>query len=250
MHSSRKALAAGAASVALGAAALAFAPAAGAEPQTATPMCTTAQLTGSLGGSDAGAGQIYRDVVLTNHSSRTCHLSGYPGMSVLDAHGAQIGAAATHEPRSYGAVVLAPHASAVTTIHTTNRMTNDPNECRPQSTALRVYPPGNRGSLVIPAKLTICNNTFSVTPLVANGPQPSASASASSAPSGEPSAAASATPGSEVTATPSGAPDTGQAPTSGGGSAGMLAVGAGALLVVGGGASVALTRARRSRARG
>jgi hypothetical protein len=244
MRSSRKTLAAaayGAATVALGATALAFAPAADAAPQATTPMCTTAQLTGSLGAGDVGAGQIYRDVVLTNRSSATCHLTGFPGLSLLDAHGAQIGTPATHEDRPYSPVVLAPGASATTTIHTNNRMTNDPNECRPQSAALRVYPPGNRASLVIPAKLTICH-TFTVTPLVGSSGQPT--------PSGTPSPAPSTPPSSQVSAVPSGAPATGQAPTaSGGGSAGELAAGAGALLVVGG-AGVAVARSRRSRARG
>ncbi|WP_152629237.1 DUF4232 domain-containing protein, partial [Streptacidiphilus jiangxiensis] len=116
MLSSRKALTAGAASVALGAAALAFAPVADAAPQATTPMCATSQLTGTLGAGDVGAGQIYRDVVLTNHSSTSCHLTGYPGVSVLDAHGATIGAAATHDPRSYAPVVLAPGGTATTTI--------------------------------------------------------------------------------------------------------------------------------------
>ncbi|RAG84980.1 hypothetical protein DN069_14265 [Streptacidiphilus pinicola] len=244
MLSSSKALSVGAATVALGAAALAFAPVAGAAPQAATPMCTTAQLTGSLGAGDVGAGQIYRDVVLTNHSSATCHLTGFPGVSVLDAHGAQIGAPATHEPRPYSLVVLAPGATATTTIHTTNRMTNDPKECRPESTSLRVYPPGNRASLVFPAKLTICNNTFTVTPLVGSTTAPSGSPTPTPVPS------ASATPSSQVSAVPSGAPATGEAPTnSGGGSAGTLAAGAGALLVLGG-TGVAVARSRRSRARG
>uniref|UniRef100_UPI001377D3CF DUF4232 domain-containing protein n=1 Tax=Streptacidiphilus neutrinimicus TaxID=105420 RepID=UPI001377D3CF len=134
-----KAAATGAASVALGASALAFAPVADAATQTTTtPMCTTAQLTGALGGEDAGAGQLYYDVVLTNHGATSCDLDGYPGVSVLDSHGNQVGAPATHDPRSFSAVVLAPHASAHTTIHTGNRMTNDPGECRPATASLRV----------------------------------------------------------------------------------------------------------------
>jgi hypothetical protein len=162
-------------------------------------------------------------------------------VSILDAHGAEIGAPATHDVRPYSPVVLAPGASATTTIHTNNRMTNDPNECRPESTSLRVFPPGNRASLVFPAKLTICH-TFTVTPMVGSSSQPT--------PSGTPTPEPSATPSSQVSAVPSGAPATGQAPTSsGGGSAGALAAGAGALLVVGG-TGVAVARNRRSRARG
>ncbi|WP_152627700.1 DUF4232 domain-containing protein, partial [Streptacidiphilus melanogenes] len=205
MRSSSKALraaATGAASVALGASALAFAPVADAATQATTPMCTTAQLTGALGGEDAGAGQLYYDVVLSNHSTTTCHLTGYPGVSVLDSHGNQVGAPATHDPRAYSAVVLAPHASATTTIHTGNRMTNDPGECRPATTALRVYPPGNRASLVVPAKLTVCD-IFTVIPMVAGGSTlptpPAGGGSGSGTPTATPSSGSSATP----SATPS-----------------------------------------------
>lgn len=55
-----------------------------AQEASSTPMCATSQLTGSLGAGDAGAGNLYRYLVLTNHSSTTCHLTGFPGVSLLD----------------------------------------------------------------------------------------------------------------------------------------------------------------------
>ena len=61
-------------------------------------MCTTSQLTAALGGGDAGAGSLFRYLVLTNHSGTTCHLTGYPGLSMLDAGGKQIGAPADRQP--------------------------------------------------------------------------------------------------------------------------------------------------------
>jgi hypothetical protein len=125
-----------------------------------TPMCTADQLTPSLGGSDAGAGNLYRYLVVTNHSATACHLTGYPGLSLLDANGGQIGSPATREPSSYQPVVLQPGGSASDTIHTANQMGG----CLPESAKLRIYPPGSRASLVFAGRITICNDEFAITP--------------------------------------------------------------------------------------
>ena len=131
---------------------------------TSTPMCATSQLTASLGGGDAGAGNLYRYLLLTNHSRSTCHVSGFPGLSLLDAGGRQIGAPATEDSVAHAPVVLAPGESASDTVHTANRQTNSSTECLPTSVELRIYPPGNKASIVFPGKITNCDDLFSVTP--------------------------------------------------------------------------------------
>ena len=131
---------------------------------SATPMCATSQLTASLGGGDAGAGQVYRYLVLTNHSGTACHLTGYPGLSMLDASGKLIGAPATQERLGYAPVVLRPGESASDTVHTANRQTDSSTECLPTSTQLRIYPPGNKAALVFPGEVTDCDDLFTVTP--------------------------------------------------------------------------------------
>ncbi|MFI0720926.1 DUF4232 domain-containing protein [Streptomyces sp. NPDC021224] len=128
-----------------------------------TPMCAASQLTASLGGSDGAAGSVYRYLLLTNHSATTCHLTGYPGVSVLDANGKQIGAPADRQPMSYAAVVLKPGGAASDTIRTANHM----GTCRPTSAKVRVYPPGSRASLVVDGQLTVCDELFTITPLAA-----------------------------------------------------------------------------------
>lgn len=130
---------------------------------TGTPMCATSQLTASLGGQDAGAGNLYRYLVLTNHSATACHLNGYPGVSLLDSAGRQIGDPATRRPMDRTTVVLRPGAFASDTIHTANRQ----GTCLPTSTAVRVYPPGNRASLVVAGQITVCEGMFEITPLLA-----------------------------------------------------------------------------------
>jgi hypothetical protein len=132
-----------------------------------TPMCATSQLTASLGGGDAGAGQVYRYLLLTNHSGTACHLTGYPGLSMLDASGTLIGAPATQERLGYAPVVLRPGESASDSVHTVNRQTDSSTECLPTSTQLRIYPPGNKAALVFPGKVTDCDDLFTVTPFLA-----------------------------------------------------------------------------------
>lgn len=241
-------------SLAAGAAAVLAVAAAGAAPAVAsapvgraagTPMCATSQLTGELGGGDAGAGHIYKYLVLTNHSTTTCHLTGYPGVSLLDSAGKQIGKPADRQASRYAPVVLKPGASASDTLHTINHM----GTCQAASAKIRVYPPGNTASLVIPGEITVCDHTFTITPMAAgkngsdpvNSPAPSHSASAS---------APSSSSGGQVSTVPKGAPDTGvAAPASSGGNGTTVGVAAGAAALVLGGFGVAAAR-RRGRARG
>jgi hypothetical protein len=235
-------LAAGAAAVAVAALGVVPATASAAAPArdaTGTPMCATSQLTASLGGSEGAAGSLFRNLVLTNHSGTTCHLTGFPGVSLLDAGGKQIGQPAAREHEGYQPVVLKPGGSASDTIHTVNHM----GSCLPTSTSLRVYPPGNRASLVIPAKIDNCDNLFTITPMTAGSGGNPVGSGPTSTPTPSPTSS-----GSQVTAIPSGAPDTGLATTSSGGTGTPLALVAGGA-VVAGGIGVAAARRRRSHAR-
>jgi hypothetical protein len=132
-------------------------------PSEGTPMCAAGQLRVALGGGDAGAGQLYRYLVLTNTGSTACHVDGYPGVSLLDADGKQIGKPADRDPRAYSPVVLHPGESASDTIHTANGM----GTCQPASARIRVYPPGSRQSLTAAGSITVCAGTFTITPLAA-----------------------------------------------------------------------------------
>lgn len=257
-------------SLAVGAAAFAVAalgavPATAATParSTTTPMCATSQLTAALGGGDGAAGSLFRYLVITNHSRTACHVTGFPGLSMLDAHGKQIGAPATRDHRPYVPVVLRPGASASDTIHTINHQ----GTCLPTSTSLRIYPPGNRASLVFPGQVTNCDNLFTVTPFTGGKdgnpssagsgttptPAPATSPTATPAPTTSHSAAATPEPTRQVSAVPSGAPDTGLGltATSGGSNSGTgVAAGAAAAGVVGlGGLGFAVRRRRRSHSR-
>ncbi|MEE4540603.1 DUF4232 domain-containing protein [Streptomyces sp. V4-01] len=211
-----------------------------------TPMCATSQLTARLGGGDAGAGNLYRYLVLTNHSAATCHLTGFPGVSLLSGSGAQIGPAATRTREAYAPVVLKPGASASDTIHTANHM----GTCLPTSAKVRVYPPGNTASLVIAGAIANCHDLLEITPLAAgSGGNPEGPVGSAPTPSAAPTAAPTGS-GQQVTAVPSGAPDTGLVADSGSGSSNGPVAGATAAGVLAlGGAAVALGLRRRSRTR-
>ena len=220
-----------------------------------TPTCATSQLTASLGGGDAGAGNLYRFLELTNHSKTSCELDGFPGLSLLNAHGQQIGAAATFDHSIAGSpVTVRPGQSVSDTIHTLN---SGATSCQGTSTELRIYPPANKAALVIPGKVMLCGHLLSVSPFgpgttgnpsdgVAAQPvsdttpapsaSPTAAGGASAAPTTGPSAspatgAGAQTPGSSaapaagsgVSVVPSGAPDTGVPVTDSSSNTGLIA---------------------------
>jgi len=204
---------------------------------TGTPMCATSQLTASLSEAHPGAGNLYRTLVLTNHSSTTCHLTGFPGVSVLDANGAQIGQPATRESVTYAPVVLKSGGTASDIVHTTNHM----GACQPTSSKLKVYPPGNTAWLTLPAQIAVCGGVFQITPLTAGS-----DGTPAAPPTAAPSSGSSG--GQQVPTVPSGAPDTGLASSGshGGNTTALAATGAGVLALAG--AGVAVARRRRVRA--
>jgi hypothetical protein len=240
--------------LACAAAVVGFAPlaAVAAMPQSAastTPMCATSQLTAKLGGGDAGAGNLYRYLVLTNHSKTACHVTGYPGLSLLNAKGQQIGAPATRQPSTYSAVVLKAGKSASDTIHTANRQTSSKSECLPTSTKVRIYPPGNKAALVISGQVTNCDKLLSVTPFAAGtSGNPSSQAAATNTTSSTTNTTGSA----QVSSVPKGAPDTGLALTaqssSMNGTTAAVGGAAGGALLLGGLATLVLRPGSRRRA--
>lgn len=74
--------------------------------------CHTSELRASVGRGDPGAGQRNFPVVLTNISSRTCTLYGYPGAAFTDSSGRQVGPDPRRAPGSPQTVTLAPGRSA------------------------------------------------------------------------------------------------------------------------------------------
>ncbi|MBW0117632.1 DUF4232 domain-containing protein [Pseudonocardia abyssalis] len=123
--------------------------------------CTTGELTGSLADGDAAAGSRFVTLVLTNTGTRTCELTGFPGVSyVAGDDGHQVGPAAAMDGPRGGEVRLAVGAAAGAQVRMVNVANYDAAACSPTPVrGLRVYPPGDTASLFVPMDGTGCAGT-------------------------------------------------------------------------------------------
>lgn len=120
--------------------------------QAGPGRCLASNLKGSPGTSQGAAGTFYTDVVLTNTSTASCTLYGYPGVSFVTAPGgSEVGAAANRDPISPTTLVtLAPGGQANILIALTDVGVYSPSECQPTSVSwLRIYPPDDYDSLYV-----------------------------------------------------------------------------------------------------
>jgi len=125
----------------------------------AAPRCTSGQLRAWLGvPGDAGAGTARYQLQLSNISRSTCTLYGYPGVSALGPHGAQLGSAAARDHTDASRLVtLRRGATAHVVLSLTNVANFPPSTCQQrQATSLRVYPPNAYRSLTIPFSFRAC----------------------------------------------------------------------------------------------
>jgi hypothetical protein len=125
-----------------------------------TPACATRGLVVWLDTNGNGtAGSTYYTLELTNLSGRRCVLTGYPGVSGVDLAGRQLGSAAG---RNAGvrqkSVVLAPGRAATATLQVADTGVFSKARCRPVKAAgLRVYPPNETRSKVVPFPFRACS---------------------------------------------------------------------------------------------
>jgi len=99
-------------------------------------------------------------IVLTNTSASNCTLYGYPGVSFVTSEGgSQVGAPATRNPAVKATqLTIAPggKANALLAVHDAGAYP----DCRLTSAHwLRIYPPGDFGSLYVQYKAQTCANT-------------------------------------------------------------------------------------------
>jgi hypothetical protein len=120
-------------------------------PASSTPgsrtRCRTSELEATLGRNDPGAGQENFPVILTNTSSRTCTLHGYPGAAFVDASGRQLGPDPKRSPGTPVTVRLAPGQNAWSGITFSNPGISGARTANPD--ALLVTPPDERDPLKV-----------------------------------------------------------------------------------------------------
>jgi hypothetical protein len=137
----------------------------------AAPSCSTSNLDVWLNTSGSGAaGSSYYNLNLTNLSPRTCTLYGYPGVSAVTQAGIQLGSSAALNPEHASSrITLTSARTAKGFENSTSRNTatvilqitvaeNFPQAvCAPITAAgLRVYPPGQKESTVVPFPFVAC----------------------------------------------------------------------------------------------
>ncbi|WP_053852050.1 DUF4232 domain-containing protein [Streptomyces sp. NRRL B-24085] len=109
--------------------------------------CHTAELSASVGRNNPGAGQENFPVVLTNRSSRTCTLYGYPGTAFVDASGRQLGPDPERSATGPQTVRLAPGQSAWAGLSFANPEVSGAGTATPA--ALLVTPPDEEDPLKV-----------------------------------------------------------------------------------------------------
>ncbi|MFI5777223.1 DUF4232 domain-containing protein [Nocardia sp. NPDC051570] len=144
---------------------------------TGPTSCATGQLSVTQQDQGVGAGQRYAALIFTNTSTTPCTLTGYPGVSYVADSGDQSGNPADRASGPITTVTLIPGAQASALLHDTNGMGGyDPDRCQLAPAAgLRVYPPDQRDSVVVPGQTSHCAgpdiHSFTVGP-IQPGPLP------------------------------------------------------------------------------
>jgi hypothetical protein len=132
--------------------------AAPATPAASTPGCATAGLviwfSPQIGGGYAGG--YYYNLNFTNLSGHACMLHGYPGVSAVNLSGQQLGSPASWGPRTKSVVRLASGATATAQLQVADAGNYG---CTDTAAGLRVYPPNQFTSKVVPYPLGACART-------------------------------------------------------------------------------------------
>ncbi|MCP9207615.1 DUF4232 domain-containing protein [Streptomyces cucumeris] len=129
---------------------------------SARRICSTERLKLTVGRKDVGAGNVYLPLVLTNASTSACTLTGFPGVSLLDADGALIGEPAARRGASHSTIPLPPGGSASALLHTLNEGVTD-TPCWKSATSIRVYPPDSFRAMKVAAhSFRVCGGVFDV----------------------------------------------------------------------------------------
>ncbi|MEV4051336.1 DUF4232 domain-containing protein [Amycolatopsis sp. NPDC049688] len=124
-------------------------------------LCKAGDVKLSLGQGDAGAGSVYRPLLITNSSSKPCTIQGFPGVSyVAGSDGHQVGKDAFREGTKGNAVKLNPGQTAAADIQFVNVGNFDPGTCQPTPVkGLRIYLPQETASNFVPDEGTGCAST-------------------------------------------------------------------------------------------
>ena len=115
------------------------------------------------------AGSVFYKIRFTNLSGHACTLRGFPRVAAVDLAGKRIGAAAEHEAgQKLKTVKLSNGGTASAQLRIVNAGNFSPSACHPVTAAgLRVTPPGQSRSKLVPLPFATCSNAVQHTLSVA-----------------------------------------------------------------------------------
>ena len=133
------------------------------------PTCNADELSIVLGeGNGAAAGSRSLSLVFSNNGDRECTLSGYPGVSLVNANGNQIGSPADRAASTNVKTVMLKSTQSTSALVTYPVEANfDAGTCTDGATKLRVYPPNDVGYISVVSPITGWCPGFQVGPVVA-----------------------------------------------------------------------------------
>jgi hypothetical protein len=126
------------------------------------PPCSTSRLVVWLDTMGSGtAGSVYYELMFTNLSGHACTLTGYPGVSAVSLSGRQLGAAASRIPAHVpSSVTIAAGQSAKALLQIVVAGNYPSSLCGYVTAAgLRVYPPNQTASKLVPFPFSACTKT-------------------------------------------------------------------------------------------
>ncbi len=135
---------------------------AGATAATGTPKCATSRLVVWLGTQGSGAaGSTYYNLKFTNLSGHACTLLGYAGVSAVNLAGRRLGSPAARNDQAPLKVIRLPSGGTASEVLQITDIRNFPRTtCHPVTAAgLRVYPPNQTASNVVPFPFGACSRT-------------------------------------------------------------------------------------------
>ncbi len=152
----------GAVAAAVAALLLAGAPAGAATSAAGTPTCQTQGLVVWINTEGNGtAGTIFYTLNFTNLSGHPCLLRGFPGVSAVNLHGGTLGRAASRDSgQTVKTVTLTNGHTAHAVLGLVDIGALSPSMCPPTTAAgLRVFPPNQTSSKVVPFPFPACGRT-------------------------------------------------------------------------------------------
>lgn len=141
----------------------------GSSATTENGRCTAAALTATVTLPDGGAaaGNRYYNVKVTNNANITCTINGYPGVSLTDSTGAQVGLPADKDTTNAATDISLSNGQSATATVKLGVSENYPDgTCKGGVANVKIYPPNDTGFLTAPTDITSWCPGFTTTAFV------------------------------------------------------------------------------------